>query len=191
VTEPDGGRSGATPGPTGRPPLRIALGVPLAFAGLVAVAVAYLVVGGRPSADPQPRTTSATGSALSPSDLAGVWSGEGSLTHCAGFEDDGCPGTLSVTLTIDCSKKRCAVTPFDRRYGSPPLRFEDGTYRAAGPVPEDVAPTCGGVPTRSALWRLELTVRDGRLSGNYAESTVQGFNCGATGVAWQVTLDRT
>jgi hypothetical protein len=128
---------------------------------------------------------------LSPSDLAGVWSGEGSLTHCAGFEDDGCPGTLSVTLTIDCSKKRCAVTPFDRSYGSPPLRFEDGTYRAAGPVPEDVAPTCGGVPTRSALWRLELTVRDGRLSGSYAESTVQGFNCGATGVAWQVTLDRT
>jgi hypothetical protein len=191
VTDPDGGRSGTTPGSTDRPPLRIVLGVPVAFAGLVAVVVAYLVVGGRLSAGPQPRSTSATGSTSAPSDLAGEWSGKGSLTHCAGFEDDGCPGTRSVTLTIDCSKKRCAVTPFDRSYGSPPLRFEDGRYRAAGPVPADVAPTCGGVPTHSALWRLELTLQDGRLGGSYAESTVQGFNCGATGVAWQVTLDRT
>jgi hypothetical protein len=58
-------------------------------------------------------------------------------------------------------------------------------------VPAKLAPTCGGVPTRSALWRLELTVQDGRLGGSYAESTVQGFDCGATGVAWQVTLHRT
>jgi hypothetical protein len=69
--------------------------------------------------------------------------------------------------------------------------LEGGSYRAAGPVPPDVAPTCGGVPTRSALWRLELTIQDERLGGSYAESTVQGFDCGATGVAWEVSLDRT
>ena len=38
---------------------------------------------------------------------------------------------------------------------------------------------------------VELTVQDGRLGGGYEESTVQGFDCGATGVSWRVVLERT
>jgi hypothetical protein len=160
------------------------------LAALVAVVVAaYLVADGRRSPEPPPSTPSA-GSPVPSSELRGAWSGEGTLTRCAGFDDEGCARTLPIALTIDCSQKLCSVIPFDRSYGSPPLRFEDGWYRAAGPLPADVAPTCGGVPTASALWRLELTVQDGRLSGSYAESTVQGFDCGATGLAWEVVLDR-
>ena len=82
------------------------------------------------------------------------------------------------------------MTPFDDSYGSPPLRFQDGRYRAAGPVPADVAPRCGGAPAYTDLWRLELTLQGSRLRGSYAESTVQSFDCGATGVAWDVVLDR-
>jgi hypothetical protein len=129
------------------------------------------------------------GSAVPASELEGEWSGEGSLIRCAGF-DDGCTETLPITLTIDCPGKVCAVSPFDRSYGRPRLAFSDGRYRAAGPVPADAAPECGGVPTHSALWRLELAVQDGRLAGEYAESTVQSFDCGATGVAWRVVLER-
>jgi len=178
--------------PAGRPPRWATVGLPLALAGLVAVAVAgYVFVDGRVSADPQPGTVSAAGGAVRTSELDGEWSGEGSLIRCAGFDDEGCSGSRSVTLTIECSDKFCAVTPFDRSYGSPSLRFEDRRYQAAGPVPADVAPTCGGVPTSSALWRLELTAEDGRLLGSYAESSIQGFDCGATGMAWEVVLERT
>jgi hypothetical protein len=191
VTDPSDRTSWGSAHSTGRPPRLAAVGLPAALACLIAVVVAaYLVVDGRRSPDTQPSISSSAGSPVPSSELEGEWSGEGSLTRCAGF-DEGCPGTLSVTLIIDCSKKLCAVTPFDRSYGSPPLRFGDGSYRAAGPVPADAAPTCGGAPTHSALWRLVLIVRDGRLSGSYAESTVQGFDCGATGVAWEFTLDRT
>jgi hypothetical protein len=165
--------------------------VPVTLAGLVAVVVAAcLVVDARRSPDTRPSTTVSAGTAVPASDLEGEWSGEGALTRCAGYEDDGCPRALAVTLTIDCADDPCTVTPFDRSYGDPPLRFEDGRYRAAGPVPPELAPSCGGVPTRSALWRLELSVVEGRLGGSYAESTVQGFDCGATGVAWDVALDR-
>jgi hypothetical protein len=178
--------------PPGRPPRWATVGLPLAFAGLVAVVVAaFLVVDSRRSPGVEPSTSLAAGTEVPSSELEGEWSGEGTLSRCAGYEDDGCPRTLSITLSIDCSDSPCTVTPFDRSYGHPPLRFEDGRYRAAGPVPPELAPTCGGVPTRSALWRLELTVVEGRLGGSYEESTVQGFDCGATGVAWDVALDRT
>jgi hypothetical protein len=169
----------------------VLVGLPLALAGLVGLGVAAaLVVDGRQPPDVQPVVSLSPGGPVPSAALEGEWSGEGSLTRCAGFEDEDCAGTRAVTLTIDCSAERCAVTPFQRGYGSPPLRFEDGIYRAAGPVPADEAPTCGGVPTRSALWRLELNVRDGRLSGSYAESTIQGFDCGATGLAWELALER-
>jgi hypothetical protein len=159
--------------------------LPLGLAGLVVVLVAaYLLVDGRRGADPGPG-----GGAATSSELAGEWSGEGSLTDCAGF-DDTCSGTRPITLAIDCSAKRCTVTPFDESYGRPPLRFADGRYRAAGPLPPEAAPTCGGVPTHSALWRLELTVAAGRLVGVYRETTQQGFECGATALAWRVTLAR-
>jgi hypothetical protein len=167
------------------------VGLRVALAALIAVVAGCSSVDGRESADPLPGSTTATGSAVPPAQLAGTWSGEGSLLRCAGFDDDGCAETLPITLTIECSGKVCAVSPFDRGYGSPPLTFSDGRYRAAGPVPAEVAPTCGGVPTTSALWRLELTVRDGRLGGSYAESTVQGFDCGGTGVSWGVVFERT
>jgi hypothetical protein len=121
-------------------------------------------------------------------DLAGEWSGEGSVARCAGLDE--CAPTRSVTLTIQCAGRSCRVTPFDPRWGHPPLHIRDGSYRAAGPVPAELAPTCDGVPASSALWRLELTVLDERLVGSYAESTLQGFDCGATGVAWDVVLDR-
>jgi hypothetical protein len=159
------------------------------LACLVAVVLAVHFVGDRGSATRPPSATGAPGSAVPSAALEGEWSGEGSLTFCAGF-DEGCPATRSVSLTIDCREQPCAVTPFDRSYGRPPLTFEDGSYRAAGPVPADVAPTCGGAPTSSALWRLELTVRNGRLAGRYSESTVQGFDCGATGVEWRIPFER-
>jgi hypothetical protein len=121
VTEPSGGRSQASPGSTGRPPaaspprppsgpppLRVIVGLPVALAGLVAVVVAAYLVGDRQGPGTQPSPTPSTANARSLSELEGEWSGEGSLTHCAGFDDEGCPGTLPVTLTIDCSKKRCA-----------------------------------------------------------------------------------
>ena len=181
MTGPQGGSS----------PRWSTVGLRVALAPLIAVVVAGCIsVDGRDGVDPLPSMTTSTGSAVPSSELEGVWSGEGSLLRCAGF-DDGCAETLPITLTIDCSDKVCAVSPFDRSYGSPPLTFSAGRYRAAGPVPADVAPTCGGVPTRSALWRLELIVREGRLGGSYAESTVQGFDCGGTGVSWGVVFERT
>ena len=100
-------------------------------------------------------------------------------------------GTLPIRLTIDCSGKRCDVIPFDRSYGSPPLRFREGALpRPPGPFRPSVAPTCDGVPTSTAHWRLELTVQDGTLRGSYAESTLQSFDCGGTGVAWELALER-
>jgi hypothetical protein len=195
VTEPYGGRAWTSDRSTdrplpARPPRWATVGVPVVLAALIVVAVvAYLLVLDRESAAPPPSATVPAGSAVPASELEGEWSGEGSLIRCAGV-DDGCAETLPITLTIDCPGKVCAVSPFDRSYGSPRLAFADGRYRAAGPVPADVAPTCGGVPTHSALWRLELTVQNGRLAGDYAESTVQGFDCGATGVAWRVVLER-
>jgi hypothetical protein len=197
VTDPSGGPSSTSRGAAGllSPPrqagrwLRRAL--PLTLAGLALAGVGgCLVEEPVRGADPHASTPSSAGARVPSSELAGEWSGDGSLTDCAGLEDDDCTGTRSVTLTIDCSGKRCAVTPFDGRYGSPPLRFEDGRYRAVGPVPPDVAPTCDGAPTASALWRLELIVRDGRLEGRHAESTVQGFDCGATRLVWDLILER-
>jgi hypothetical protein len=190
--------SHGAPGPAGpaqrRPsrPSRWALaGFPLALAGLVVLGVAAaLVVDGRQGPEARPALSLSPGSPAAPSELEGHWSGEGALSRCAGFEDEDCSGTREVVLTIDCTSGSCAVTPFDRGYGSPPLRFENGIYRAAGPLPADVAPTCGGVPTKSGLWRLELAVRDGRLIGGYAESTIQGFDCGATDLAWDLVLER-
>jgi len=164
--------------------------VPVVLVAVIAVVLAaYLVVDGRGSDSTRPIATGAPGSAVPPSALEGTWSGDGSLTDCAGF-DKGCPEVRTVTLTIDCSDEPCTVTPFDPSYGRPSLRFADGSYLAAGPVPANVAPGCGGVPTSSALWRLRLTVDGGRLQGSYAESTVQGFDCGATHVRWEVTFAR-
>jgi hypothetical protein len=154
-----------------------------------AVVVALLLDRGR-SVQGQPAPAPLSGSVVPAADLAGEWSGQGSLARCAGF-DQGCLHTRSVTLTVDCSAQPCLVTPFDRSYGSPPLLVEDGSHRAVGPVPPEVAPVCDGVPTASASWRLDLTVRDGRLVGSYAESSLQSFDCGGTGVSWYVVLSRT
>jgi hypothetical protein len=159
--------------------------VALALAGLVAVVV-YLVVGRHP--DNRSGIATPAGRPATATELAGEWSGRGKATRCAGF--DRCEGSREVSLTIDCSGKRCTVVPFGTGYGSPPLRFAGGRYRAAGPLPPAAAPTCGGAPTSTARWQLDLAVRDGRLVGSYAESTVQSFDCGATGVAWDVVLDR-
>jgi hypothetical protein len=176
----------------GRPSRRPLAGFLLALVGLVVLgAGAALVVDSRQGPDTQPVVPLSPGSPAPSSELEGTWSGEGALTRCAGFEDEDCTGTRDVTLTIDCAAGNCAVTPFDRSYGSPPLRFEDRVHRATGPLPPDVAPTCGGVPTSSGLWRLELAVHDDRLIGSYAESTIQGFDCGATGLAWDLVLERT
>jgi hypothetical protein len=140
--------------------------------------------------DVPPTAVAVTGTPLPATELDGRWSGEGSLTDCAGF-DQGCPETLAMTLAIDCSGAPCVVTPFDGEHGSPPLRFEDGRYRATGPVPADDAPRCGGAPASTALWRLDVAARDGVLTGSYSESTLQSFDCGATFVAWQVPLEAT
>lgn len=157
------------------------MAVGLALAGLAVVG--FLLVGPRADEGSLPSRGPA-----SSDQLTGEWSGHGTATRCAGF--DRCTGTRKVTLTIDCSGKRCRVVPFDREYGSPPLRFADGHYRAVGPLPPGVAPTCGGAPTSTAQWRLDLTARGARLVGSYSESTVQSFDCGATGVAWNVVLER-
>jgi hypothetical protein len=185
VTDPYGG---AVPP---RTPRWAVVGFPLALAVLIAVVVAvHAVVDDGSPADLLPSTSPSAGGTAPPSSHAGEWSGEGALTDCAGFEDEGCPAVRSVTLAIDCSDQPCVVTPFDRSYGRPPLRFEDGRYRAAGPVPSEVAPTCGGSPTSTGLWRLEIAVVDGRLAGSYAESTLQSFDCGATWLRWEFALDR-
>ncbi|WP_324277200.1 hypothetical protein [Blastococcus brunescens] len=176
--------------PAGSTPRWVTVGLP-ALALVVAFGVAGVVL-----ADGSPVPGVPTGGVPSmsapapPSELEGEWVGKATPTRCAGFDDEACSGTRSITLTVECSGNRCAVTPFAPRYGSPPLQFVDGVHRASGPVPADAAPTCGGAPTSSALWRLELVVRDGRLGGSYQESTVQGFDCGATGVEWQVLFDR-
>jgi hypothetical protein len=174
--------------PSGRPPRWATVGLPLVLAGLVLVAVAALVVVDRREGG-HPRPAASSGSSTS-AELAGEWSGEGSPATCAGFADEDCRGSLSMTLTIDCSGKRCVVTPFDRSYGSPPLRIEDGAYAAVGPLPADVAPPCDGVPTTSGQWRLTLVEGRGRLGGTYQESTIQGFDCGATSLSWDVVLER-
>jgi hypothetical protein len=161
----------------------------LGLAGLVVVlVVGSVLVDRRGSPDPRASTPPSAGHPVSSSELQGEWSGGGTATQCAGF--DRCDGTRTVTLTIDCSGKRCEVTPFAPSYGRPPLHFADGHYRAVGPLPAAVAPTCGGAPTSTARWRLDVTAQDGRLTGSYAESTVQSFDCGATGLAWDVVLDR-
>jgi hypothetical protein len=186
VADPEGGRSARS----GRPPRWATVGLPLVLAALALVAIGTLVVvQDRQPLTPRPTATSSAGGVASSSDLAGEWSGKGSVTRCAGFDDAFCARTLSLTLTIDCSGKRCVVTPFDRSYGHPPMRPAEGGYGAAGPLPADAAPTCAGQPT-SGLWRLAVTVRDGRLAGTYEESTPQSFDCGATGVEWDVTLER-
>ena len=95
-----------------------------------------------------------------------------------------------MTLTIECAGQSCLVTAFDPSWGHPRLEVRAGSYRAVGPVPSELAPTCDGVPASTASWHLELTVLDDRLVGGYAESTLQGFNCGATAVAWDLVLDR-
>ena len=41
-----------------------------------------------------------------------------------------------------------------------------------------------------AFLETVFVARDGRLLAGYAESTVQGFDCGATGIAWDVVLER-
>jgi hypothetical protein len=181
VTDPYRGGSGV--------PRWAIIGFPLAFVVLICLVVAvHAAVDDGSLADLQPGTSRSTGG-TAPSELAGEWSGEATLTDCAGFENEGCPAVRTVTLEIDCSEQPCAVTPFDRSYGRPPLQLEEGRYRAAGPVPAEVAPTCGGHPT-TALWRLEIAPVDGRLAGSYAESTVQSFNCGATWLRWEFALDR-
>lgn len=173
------------------PPRWATVWLPLALAGIVVVAVAaYLVVSDRRGPVTGSGSPAAADSPAASSDLEGEWAGDGSLTQCAGFDDEDCPRTLPIRLTIDCSGKRCDVIPFDRSYGSPPLRFREGAYQAAGPVPAEVAPTCDGVPASTAHWRLELTVQDGTLRGSYAESTLQSFDCGGTGVAWELALER-
>jgi len=176
--------------PSGRPSRWLTVGIPLALAGIVAAVVAaYVVLGDGPAPRTRSDAVPAGGSELPAAELAGEWSGEGSQTRCAGFDDEDCSGERTVSLTVDCSSEPCVVTPFDRGYGSPPLRFEDGRYRAAGPLPPELAPTCGGAPTHSAQWRLELVAVQGRLAGTYEESTIQGFDCGATGVEWRVVLE--
>ncbi|WP_116452420.1 hypothetical protein [Blastococcus litoris] len=175
----------------GRAPRWQTLWLPLGVVALVVLAVAALLVidRGEPTG-PGAVAPATMAGPVEDAALEGEWTGGGTVQRCAGFDDDDCSGTRAIRLAIACPAAGCVVAPFDGSYGSPPLRFEDGVYRAAGPVPPDVAPRCGGSPTRSALWRLELVLADGRLTGSYAESTIQGFDCGATGVAWDVALDR-
>jgi hypothetical protein len=170
---------------------RPAVGLSLALAGLVLVAVVALVVTrDRPGPPAPPSPTPSAGSPAPSSELAGEWSGEGVVSRCAGLGGEVCSATRSFTLTIDCDRKPCVVTPFDRSYGSPALRFADGGYAAVGPLPAAAAPTCGGVPTTSGRWELGFRLQPGRLTGTYEESTIQGFDCGGTGVAWTITLER-
>ena len=180
------------PAPAGSSARWVTVGLP-GLVLVVALGGAALVLADGRSAPEAPSGGVPSMTAPAPSsELEGDWVGEASQTRCAGFDQEDCSGSRWITLTIDCSEGRCVVTPFAPGYGSPPLRFEDGVHRASGPVPADVAPTCGGEPTSSALWRLDLVVvRDGRLGGRYQESTIQGFDCGATGVEWEVLFERT
>jgi hypothetical protein len=187
MTGPTRGEHMSGPGATVAPPRWVTLGLPLALTALVVLAVVVFLAVGDPT-DPGPRLTTTDANPVPSAELTGEWSGTGTVRRCAGF--DRCDGTRTITLSIDCSGKRCRVVPFDPRYGKPPLRFGDGHYRAAGPLPVEVSPTCGGTPISTGLWRLDLTVEAGRLTGSYAESTVQSFDCGATGLAWHVTLER-
>ena len=187
------GRPPGSPSGWPTPPRWGRAGLVAGLAGLVAVLIAVLVfdllvVDGGGTAAPQRGSSPLRGSVVPGFDLAGEWSGEGSVAGCAGL--DRCARTRSVTLTIDCAGQFCRVTPFDPSWGHPPLDVVEGSYRATGPVPAGLAPTCEGVPAGSASWRLELTVLGDRLVGSYAESTLQGFNCGATGVAWDLVLHR-
>jgi hypothetical protein len=173
------------------PPRWRTLWLPLGLVAVLVLALAAVLVldGGERAGSAAAAPATMTGP-VADAALEGEWTGGGTLQRCAGFDDEDCSGTRAFRLRIECPAGGCVVTPFESSYGSSPLRFEDGVYRAAGPVPPDVAPRCGGSPTRSALWRLEVVVQDGRLTGSYAESTIQGFDCGATGVAWDVALER-
>jgi hypothetical protein len=172
-------------------PFRLTRWPALALAAAVAVVLAVAVaVVDRPDTVRRPVAAPTSGPALPPSELAGRWSGAGSLTDCAGLDDGGCPRTRSLTLTVDCAGLPCIVTVVGRSAGTPPLRFEAGRYRTAGLVRAEVAPSCAGEPSSSSRWRLDVVVVDGRLVGSYTESTGQNLNCGATSVAWQVTLER-
>jgi hypothetical protein len=192
VIAPAGRTSGS---PSGRPapPRWRTAGLVAGLAGLVAVLVAALLfnslaLDGRGAAAPERSFSPLRGSVVPGFDLAGEWSGEGAVTLCAGLEH--CARTRSVTLTIQCAGESCRVTPFDPSWGKPRLEVRDGSYRALGPVPSERAPTCEGVPASSASWHLDLRVLDDRLVGSFEESTLQGFNCGATAVAWNLVLDR-
>lgn len=195
MTDPRGGRSAAPPAGAPppdassgrRPPLRT-VGLAVVLAALVVLTAAVFLAREPGARDDRPAV--ATGAPVPLSALEGVWSGDGRVTDCAGQDDEDCSGTRSITLRISCSAELCDVTPFARDYGSPPLRIEEDRYRATGPVPPDAAPTCNGAPTRSALWRLELVAGGDRLGGTYAESTIQGFDCGATDLAWDLVLER-
>jgi len=156
----------------------------------VTVALATYLVTRDQGGTAAPAGIPSTGAEVPLSELEGEWSGEATQTDCAGFDDEACTRSRTVTLTIDCEPAVCVVTPVDESYGTPPLRFQDGRYRASGPVPPEAAPTCGGAPTRSALWQLDLVAGGGRLGGTYRESTIQGFDCGATFLAWEVVLER-
>jgi hypothetical protein len=187
VTAPFPGSS--SPG-AARPPRWRSVWGPLAVVALAVALLAGYLVADDSGRTPAPESIPSTGGEVTPSELEGEWSGEGTLTDCAGFDDEACSGSRTITLTIDCAPVVCVVTPLDGGYGAPPLRFDDGRYRAAGPVPPELAPTCGGAPTRSALWQLQLVAGGGRLGGTYQESTIQGFDCGATFLAWDVVLER-
>ena len=190
---PAGETSGSPSGRT-TPPRWGTAGLVAGLAGLVAVLVAVLVfnslvldgsgVREHPSAVPSPLR----GSVVPGFDLAGEWSGQGSVTRCAGLDD--CARTRAVTLTIECAGQSCRVTPFDPSWGQPRLEVRDGVIARPARCRPSFAPTCDGVPASSALWHLELTVLDDRLVGSYAESTLQGFDCGATAVAWELVLYR-
>ena len=44
---------------------------------------------------------------------------------------------------------------------------------------------------RTGLEWLHRTLQEPkRLAGRYAESTIQGFDCGATGVEWRIAFER-
>ena len=77
-----------------------------------------------------------------------------------------------------------------RRHATAALRCASGRARTEPPARPAAAPSCDGVPTSTALWRLELTIQDGQLRGSYAESTLQSFDCSGTGVAWDLVLER-
>ena len=156
--------------------------LPLALPpSLSLVVAAYLVDRGPRSPVDRLGAPAAADSAVPSAELAGEWSGEGAVTRCAGFAP-GCDRTLPIQLTIDCSGKRWRSCRSTAGYGSPPLRFR----RAAIGPPGRSLPTSRRRAAAAHEHRdlaAELAVREGRLTGSYAESTVQSFDCGATGVA--------